>query len=820
MKNGRPMIGIIYKRYQEALESPLIPGQNAFALSKKWFDQFYKAYESRTHSFNSKIDNSSIALQGKLRRHIVLNENYFILPASAWNILFSIYGGGPTLPIQVLPDPLTGEGVPVPIPSRFTIYFGGQSSLFEVPNLITIGDLKSAVCKYCNLQPERCRIRDFNHCIVHRILDDNILIRDLNFPNDTRELLLEYQDENNVWSKPPVILPKKTPQPGKTFSPTISLPKKYDKGEPGLCGLQNIGNTCYFNSILQCLVHAKQLTNFLIDSKDLYINIDNKAGTSGFLIREYIHLLNDLYTANSCVIAPRQLKNILGQFAPQFRGFAQQDAHEFLTIFLDLLNEDLNLTKESQTFVAPEGNGSNDFQIAKETLERLKNKSYSPIMDKFMTLIKSTIICPNCSSKFITFSHNLSLSVPIHLKATKTLSVTYIPYDRMNPPILFSIPFEVTTSRDEIDRFIVAKIGKIDITLLYVFKQVGFDYKIIFDPSPSSSGQTFAFEVPSPNGFYSILSVFTTQRKKNGEVYTGEVSAPLLLEIFNDINIHSDDINNLVNNSNDYQQIRELVIERCSVFWKSSNADEPPHTESVKASLLVDPSTQSQPQIVLNAQLPLTRNYMCANLLSSSIQVILNPSYMITPNFNWATLLNVEDEDNQHIENANINHSKSDDSISLNECFDLFTKPEIVDENNKWNCPHCNEAVKIEKSSSLWSIPPILAVHLCRFLNVGAVRRKYDVNVDFPDFLDMTPYVESYQTGSSQKKPLLYKLYAVSEHFGSLFGGHYTAHCFVDEKDEWYYFNDSSVSKASEIEVHNSNAYILFYQFIENNEVD
>lgn len=74
----------------------------------------------------------------------------------------------------------------------------------------------------------------------------------------------------------------------------------------------------------------------------------------------------------------------------------------------------------------------------------------------------------------------------------------------------------------------------------------------------------------------------------------------------------------------------------------------------------------------------------------------------------------------------------------------------------------------------------------------------------------MRPYV---LTLKDAPKPVLYDLYAVSNHYGSLNGGHYTACVKNQFTGKWYNMNDSSCSEMSnENEAVTSAAYLLFYR--------
>ena len=47
----------------------------------------------------------------------------------------------------------------------------------------------------------------------------------------------------------------------------LHIMEKYNKG---ICGFQNVGNTCYFNSALQCLLNSDNFNEYIIKDYPLH----------------------------------------------------------------------------------------------------------------------------------------------------------------------------------------------------------------------------------------------------------------------------------------------------------------------------------------------------------------------------------------------------------------------------------------------------------------------------------------------------------------------------------------------------------------------
>ena len=208
----------------------------------------------------------------------------------------------------------------------------------------------------------------------------------------------------------------------------------------GICGGYNLGNTCFMNSSIACISNCIELTYyFLCGDYKMDINTENKNGFKGELAKSWGDLLQEYWVENTKVGDPREFKNIIGQKAIRFRGYGQQDSNEFMNIFLDYLNEDLNsVSKKEYIELDEKKENESDEECSKRFWDANLKRNDSIITDLFCGQFKSTVICTNCNWISITFEPFYSISLP--LKESKKKNKNYFMEKDIDEYNIFYVP--------------------------------------------------------------------------------------------------------------------------------------------------------------------------------------------------------------------------------------------------------------------------------------------------------------------------------------------------------------------------------------------
>uniref|UniRef100_A0AAR2LWX4 Ubiquitin carboxyl-terminal hydrolase 15 n=1 Tax=Pygocentrus nattereri TaxID=42514 RepID=A0AAR2LWX4_PYGNA len=528
----------------------------------------------------------------------------------------------------------------------------------------------------------------------------------------------------------------------------------------GLCGLSNLGNTCFMNSATQCLSNIPPLTEYFL--KDKYqdeLNEDNPLGMKGEIAKAYAELIKQLWSGKYSYVTPRPFKTQVGRFAPQFSGYQQQDSHELLAFLLDGLHEDLNRIRKKPYIQLKDAEGRPDKVVAEEAWENHIKRNDSIIVDIFHGLFKSTLVCPVCSKVSVTFDPFCYLTLPLPMKKERTLEVYLVRLDPLAKPTQYKLT--------------VPKVGYISdlCASLSALSGVPAEKMIVTDIYNHRFHRIFATNenlssIMERDDIYNIL--------ETGPIYR------IIPQISGEMETDEQD--------DESSQDQELPSENDN----SQSEDSVGGDNDLENG--VGPETLTKGQ-----QLTGHKKRLFTFQFNNMGKTDLNRSYL---SLDWEPEIKKKYFDESVAEDFDKHESmeykpQKKAFFKLKDCIELFTTKEKLGAEDPWYCPSCKQHQQATKKLDLWSLPPVLVVHLKRFSYSRYMRDKLDSLVDFPlRDLDMSEFLINPNAG-----PCRYDLIAVSNHYGGMGGGHYTAYAKNKDDGKWYNFDDSIVSPVSEDQI-------------------
>jgi len=597
-----------------------------------------------------------------------------------------------------------------------------------------------------------------------------------------------------------------------------ALHQKFDPNS-GRVGLNNLGNTCFMNSALQCLSHATPLTRyFLTNEYKLDINTSNPIGTGGKLAAAYETMIRALWTAKKrqTSVYPRALKRAIALFAPRFAGTSQQDSQEFLAFLLDGLHEDLNRIKNPPYIEKADVTHEHDLNVAAaDAWDSHCKRNQSIVMDTFYGQFKSTCVCPNCkkiSVSFDAFNH-VSLEIP-QLSSLGKRIVPIILFRANLPseqPMRYgiSVPKHATLGDVKLQLSSLSQIPTSKLAICDIYQSS--IYEIIRDEKSISALNNddviVAYELDPFTP--STMHVIAGHVRTSGDTGKSSIGYPLFTSFSTDFSC---------------RQVIQHFQSRLAYLAPEGASFEVRLAESSGQPIQAFPDRLSES---LSAVIPDKSDAKFTSFLKEDC----SESFLfVTIDWN-ANNLTAFANFNAFLDHPSLNEavkkhrSAPNRSLTLDQCLENFTQPERLDDDNKWYCSTCKDHVRAEKTMTLWRLPNILVIHLKRFEFRNALRReKLDTHVDFQlEGLDMNKYCASSKAVKDGKDfvvsvvPATYDLFGVVNHYGRMGFGHYTAYArrwneHIME-DDWKLFDDSVVrDDVTKADVVSNAGYLLFYR--------
>jgi len=512
-----------------------------------------------------------------------------------------------------------------------------------------------------------------------------------------------------------------------------------------------------------------------------------------------------------------------------------------LSFLLDSLHEDLNRVKEKPYCELNEKDSDeNDSEASQRWWQNHLKRENSIIVDLFHGQFKSVITCPECQRISITYDPFMYLGLPIPSETCR-IKFKYFPIVPEYEFIELELILTDTTNIRDMKYLIYEKYKVHNIEYLEAIRAKDMTFRqilkdgvlvkqvydineevIIYELKNNAYSTSFNTFYITPADFITESSmIFFKTNVQNALFYVkpftfekGKTVSDLYFEVFKYYRKLLDDYDgghnyitfkdNLLNQEylekefDFYVNKKELI--------KLHFINNVPESDSIFSSKSTCEFCNDKCQM---CKLPFKKSKVLLYKLYDGLKVerkLVLYAELTAKRKNQILLFNKVPETKNLME-------KKKGSVSIYDCIEVFSKEEKLEKENAWYCTKCQKHQEAFKRLEIYRPPNILIVQFKRFKikSTGVVmgfltNKKNECLIDYPinDF-DLTKYVVG-----KNKEPHIYDLYAISQHFGGLSSGHYTA--FAKNQNKWIDFNDEVVSKVDTNTLVNNSAYILFYK--------
>ena len=206
-------------------------------------------------------------------------------------------------------------------------------------------------------------------------------------------------------------------------------------------GIDNYGNTCYFNSVNQIFLNLPILQQILLDPRiEFFINKNNKFGQQG----KFLDIFRSLLWIKKSKVGDTvvNLKKMVGKLKKDFDNSQQQDANEYLNFLIDTLHEEINL-HSTKIYIEEKDeifNNNSVDEVGNFYWSNSLRRNASFIDSFFMFQLKSHLKCKKCGKVKYNFENNYMFDLPLSLCRMVTVDI-----------YLYKLPFNYKLYYSEID---------------------------------------------------------------------------------------------------------------------------------------------------------------------------------------------------------------------------------------------------------------------------------------------------------------------------------------------------------------------------------